>query len=96
VLLLALALPPLALYLLALGWVNRRPRPMMAAGTWDFAGVLFALSGFLLFGGPALLGGLDEQSRWYWLLGQPGTSSADGRAEWLLLRLLYFIAAAMK
>jgi hypothetical protein len=96
VLLLALVLPPLAVYLLALGWVNRRPRPVTAAGTWDFAGVLFALSGFLLFGGPALLGSLDEQSRWYWLLGQaePAAAAAgDGRAG-LAVRLLYFAAVA--
>ena len=32
-------------------------------GTWEFAGVLFALSGFLLVGGPALLGSFDEQTR---------------------------------
>ena len=69
-LLLALLLPPLALYLLVLGWINRRPRPVVMSGSWEFAGVLFALSGFLLVGGPALLGGFDEQTRWFWLLGE--------------------------
>jgi hypothetical protein len=42
----------------------------MISGRWDFAGVLFAASGFLLFGGPAVLTGLYDQWRLAWLLGQ--------------------------
>ncbi len=76
-LLLALLLPPLALYLLLLGWINRRSRPVLIGGAWDFAGVLFALSGFLLVVGPALLGSLDEQSRWFWLLGESESAQAS-------------------
>ena len=94
----ALLLPPLALYLLVLGWVNRRPRPVLMAGTWEFAGVLFALSGFILFGGPAFLGSLDEQSRWFWLLGEAGSGKPSGASWaptiWVVIRLLYFALIA--
>jgi hypothetical protein len=92
-LLLAIFLPPLALYLIVLGWINRRSHPVMTAGAWDFAGVLFALSGFLLFGGPAFLGSLDEQSRAFWLLGAtvPAKASPTGNwTFWIVVRLFYF------
>jgi len=92
-LLLAIFLPPLAVYLIALGWINRRPHPVLTAGAWDFTGVLFALSGFLLFGGPAFLGSLDEQSRAFWLLGvtEPAKASPAGDwTFWIVVRLLYF------
>jgi hypothetical protein len=42
--------------------INRRPQPLMVSGAWDFAGVLLATSGFLLFVGPALLSGIFRQS----------------------------------
>jgi hypothetical protein len=95
-LLLALFLPPLGLYLIVLGWINRRPRPVMASGTWDFAGVLFAVSGFVLAGGPALLGSLDEQSRLFWLLGEtePARAGGGNGAFWIAIRLLYFAVVA--
>jgi hypothetical protein len=92
-LLLAIFLPPLALYLIVLGWINRRSRPIMMAGAWDFAGVLFALSGFLLFGGPAFLSSLDEQSRTFWLLGVAGPAKASPTGNWtfwIVIRLFYF------
>jgi hypothetical protein len=79
-LLLVFLLPPLAFYLLVLGWINRRPRPVMMGGAWEFAGVLFALSGVLLIGGPAFLASVDEKSRWFWLLGEtePARASSAG------------------
>jgi hypothetical protein len=97
-LLAALLLPPLALYLLVLGWVNRRPRPVLMAGTWEFVGVLFALSGFILLGGPAFLSSLDEQSRWFWLLGEAASGKPSGGSWaatiWVVIRLLYFALIA--
>ena len=51
---------PLAIYCLIVSLLNRRPRPVMVSGTWDFAGVLFAVSGFLLLGGPVMLTSLSE------------------------------------
>lgn len=94
-LLLAFFLPPLALYLIVLGWINRRPRPVMLAGAWDFAGVLFAISGFVLVGGPAFLGSLDEQSRLFWLLGETEPAAAGRNSVfWIAIRLFYFAVAA--
>ena len=68
----------------------------MLAGTWDFAGVLFAVSGFVLAGGPALLGGLDERSRLFWLLGETGAAGdgPDNGTFWIAVRLLYFAVVA--
>jgi len=80
-LLLLAFLLPLALYLFVLAHVNRRPRAVMVSGPWDFAGVLFAASGFLLFGGPALLSSLSLNDTWrrFWLLGRdrPGLTQED-------------------
>jgi hypothetical protein len=85
---------PLGVYLLALGLVNRRPRPVLVGGVWDFIGLLFAASGFILFGGPAALSGLEERWRLYWLLGQrPGAASGAGEGWplWALLSGAYFV-----
>src|SRR5262245_51729153 len=46
---------PLALYFLFLAWLHQRPQPTLMPGRWDFVGVLVALSGFLLVGGPGVL-----------------------------------------
>ena len=84
---------PLALYFLALAWVNRRPRPVVVAGTWDFVGVLFAMSGFLLVGGPAMLSSLSERWRTVWLLGETSSLPAGldrYREIWLLVAVGYF------
>jgi hypothetical protein len=93
VLLLLAFLLPLALYLLVLGVINRRPHPLLVSGVWDFIGLLFAASGFLLVGGPGILSGFNERWRMYWLLGQ--SSGASGGAEggwqfWIFLSVLYF------
>ncbi len=61
---------PLAVYLLILGHINRGPRPVIISGTWDFVGILFAASGFLLAGGPAILTAFDERWRLFWLVAQ--------------------------
>jgi hypothetical protein len=61
------------------------------SGTWDFVGVLFAASGMLLLGGPAILTGLYQQWRLSWLLGQ--TRYLQGIGEhwsfWISLWLIY-------
>jgi hypothetical protein len=46
---------PLFCYLLILGLINRRRSPLMIPGTWDFVGVLFGMSGFILAGSAYLL-----------------------------------------
>jgi hypothetical protein len=85
---------PLALYFLALAWVNRRPRPVVISGTWDFVGVLFAMSGFLVVGGPAMLSSLSERWRKVWLLGETSslpTGLDRYREIWLLAAAAYFL-----
>jgi hypothetical protein len=85
---------PLTIYFLVLGLINRRWRPLVVAGPWDFAGVLFAASGFLLFGGPGILSMLNERWRVAWLLnqGQASNLSNEGYYFWLSLSILYFLA----
>ena len=77
--LLLLLLAPVAVYLSVLAWINRRPRGMLVSGPWDFAGILLAASGFLLFGGPALIVSFDRTTVWRfeWLLGGKNTSEAE-------------------
>jgi len=87
---------PLAVYCLVLSVINRRRYPVVLSGPWDFAGVLFAASGFLILGGPAILTGLYEQWRLSWLLGQ--TRYLQGIGEnwsfWISLWFLYFAVVA--
>jgi hypothetical protein len=86
---------PLAFYLLVLGRINRRRAPVMVSGTWDFIGILFAASGFLLFGGPAIMSSLYERWRFFWLFGQGGRNAASSLGPWpfwVFLSLLYFVA----
>lgn len=85
---------PLGIYCLILGALNRRDRPLLVSGRWDFAGVLFAASGFLLFVGPAMLTALHERWRYYWLLGQAGNGEGlSGFAFylWLAVWFLYYV-----
>jgi hypothetical protein len=80
---------PLGIYLVILGAVNRRRHPLVVSGIWDFIGLLFAASGFLLFGGPAILSGLNENWRMLWLTGRaPGANG--GLSLWAVLSALYF------
>jgi hypothetical protein len=81
---------------LVLSTINRKRHPVILSGAWDFAGVLFAASGILLVGGPAILTGLYEHWRFSWLLGQ--THYLQGIGEnwsfWISLWLLYFAVVA--
>jgi hypothetical protein len=87
---------PLAVYCLVLAVINRSRHPVMVSGPWDFAGVLFAASGMLILGGPAILTGLYEQWRLSWLLGQTRYLQALGEnwAFWVSLWFLYFVFVA--
>jgi hypothetical protein len=87
---------PIAIYCLVLAVVNRRCRPLIVSGTWDFAGVLFAASGILLVGGPAILMALYQQWHVARLLGQPRylPSIGEYRIFWIGLWILYFTIVA--
>jgi hypothetical protein len=85
---------PLAFYVLVLGIINRRPHPLMVSGPWDFVGILFAASGFLVFGGPFAISTLNENWRVFFVLGPHSSGSGGGDqlwAVWLTMSLLYFV-----
>jgi hypothetical protein len=83
---------PVAMYLVLLALLNRSRHPVMVPGPWDVVGVLFAVSGFLLIGGPAILTSVYEQWRVSWLLGE--TRFLEGITDawpfWLGVWILYW------
>jgi hypothetical protein len=85
---------PVGIYCLILGALNRRERPVLVSGRWDFAGVLLAASGFLLVVGPAVLTSRDERWRIFWLWGQAGNADQEvglGSYVWAAAGV-YFLA----
>jgi hypothetical protein len=85
---------PLSCYLIFLGTLNRRRHPVLVRGAWDFAGVLFAASGFLLFAGPSAFLTLHERLLMLRAF-RPGDGAAGlgwpgWVAVWALLALVYF------
>ncbi|MCU0704733.1 MAG: hypothetical protein MUF18_12215 [Fimbriiglobus sp.] len=56
-------LAPASFYLCWLSSVNRREKPTVVAGAWDFAAVLGAVSGFLIVGGVLLLSVASSDGR---------------------------------
>ncbi len=87
---------PLAVYLLVLGFLNRHRHPLLVSGVWDGIGLLFGVSGFLLFAGPAILSALNERWRLFWLLGKGEIAPAPESAwpMWAFLALVYFLLIA--
>jgi hypothetical protein len=83
---------PVAIYCLILGVINRRDRPLLVSGTWDFVGVLFAASGFLLFVGPSVLAALHESWRYFLLFGRGGSLGLGDASYyfWVSLWGLYY------
>jgi len=86
---------PLALYLVLLGLINRRTRPLMVPGTWDFAGLLFGLSGVFIFLGPTLIGMVYDRRELFWdrVSAHPeqGIDWQTFVRTWGLIYLAYFI-----
>jgi hypothetical protein len=84
---------PVTIYCFTLALANRGRRPVMVPGIWDCAGVLFAVSGFLIAGGPAVLTALYEQWRMSWLFGQTRFLQELGRSWhfWLSLWVAYWV-----
>jgi hypothetical protein len=85
---------PLTVYLLLLGFFNRHRHPLLVSGVWDGIGLIFGVSGFLLFAGPAVLSTVSDRWRWFWLLGKGDASLATVEGAWpmwLFLALVYFL-----
>jgi len=82
---------PVAAYLLYLAVLNGRPHPTLIAGPWEFAGALFATSGFWLLGGPLILSNFHAYWRPALLRGETAElAGGDWSFLWLLLWLGYF------
>lgn len=84
---------PLALYLFRLALVTRRDRPTAISGTWDFAGLLFGLSGFIIFGGGLLLTLLQSNFR-FWMRGnleELRTVWVQEKLTWSFIVLSYLL-----
>ncbi len=85
---------PLPVYFLVLALIHRRQYPLMVSGSWDFAGVLFAASGFILAGGGYALGSFSGSWRLFWIFGQRHyLSEMESGYYWILLWLFgsYFV-----
>ena len=85
---------PLAIYLSVLGLLNRRRHPLLVSGMWDGIGLLFGVSGFLFFVGPAIFSSISERWRLTWLLGKGDMPLAgpDGAWQfWVFLSIVYFV-----
>ena len=84
---------PLTLYLCWLATLNRRPKPTVVAGAWDFAFVLAGLSGFLAVGGVMLM---DLTTRY--LMRGNFNELLDGwhkyRVTWLMIGSGYLLIVA--
>ena len=93
--LLAVLLFPIAVYFTILGMINRRPRPFVVSGPWDFVEVLLATSGFLLFVGPAMLSGAFRQNLRDLPIQHESAGLTDAIAEiwaaWWVVWLLYYL-----
>ncbi|HTU90821.1 MAG TPA: hypothetical protein VMF69_12150 [Gemmataceae bacterium] len=82
---------PLAIYLLLLGFLNRGRHPLLISGVWDGIGLIFGVSGFLLFAGPAILSTLNERWRLFWLFFKVDVPPAGTWSMWIFLSFLYFL-----
>jgi hypothetical protein len=95
-LLFALFIFPVAVYCTILGMINRRTRPLLVSGTWDFFGILLATSLFLLFLGPVLVlsGAFRENLNdlpFHRGFGTLAEAITNLLVEWWLAWLMYYV-----
>jgi hypothetical protein len=87
---------PLALYFWWLSQITRRERPKPISGSWDFAGLLLGLSGFIVFGGGLLLTLCQSNFR-YWMRGNAEALRSawiQERVTWMILVAFYLLVVA--
>ncbi len=80
---------PLAVYCLFLAAVNRGRRPVLIPGEWDFAGLLFGVSGFLLLAGPFVLVAFQDRCRERWLYDRAASADALAHSLWHLRLMVW-------
>ncbi len=89
---------PLAVYCMVLAMVNRRLRPVAVRGTWDLAGIIFAMSGLLFYVAPSVLALLYEKTLRAVPLDMDRSKIKAGFAGaldmWLGLTIVYFAVLA--
>ena len=95
-----ICLAPFLVYCLILIGLNSRRRASLIPGSWDFAGVLLACSGFILGGGPLVLAGLNAACRWWVLRGRPTDwfhmiDDANVRLAWVVYFLMVIIGSTL-
>ena len=83
---LLISLFPLAMYCLMLSSINRRSEPLLVRGVWDFTGLLFAVSGMLLWAGPAMMATIFERS----IFGGSSKPFEELVKQWWLLWVSYY------
>jgi hypothetical protein len=78
-------LAPLALYFLWLAVLNKKRRPTVVPGGWDFAALCGGLSGFILFGGGLVLALLQSNARYIFRVNFEALRAAWGQEQlaWL-------------
>ena len=85
---------PVAIYLIWVGGISRQSRPSVVGGSWDFVALMFAGSGLVLAGLPAVITSIYETWRRYWLTGEgpiPFASLEGSRWFWIAVWIAYFV-----
>lgn len=84
---------PVSVYLIWVGGISRHSRPAVIGGSWDFIALLFAGSGLIFVGFPAVITSVHESWRRYWLTGDgvmPLASLEGSRWFWIFVWMAYF------
>jgi hypothetical protein len=89
---------PICIYVLFLALLHQRRHPTLLPGSWDFVGVLLALSGFLIFGTTIFLLSFQPAGREFLLHGGTPADvrriSAQGSPLIVLLWFLFYASLA--
>jgi hypothetical protein len=87
---------PLGAYCVFIARINQRRHPLLVSGVQDCAGLLLAVSGFLLFVCPSILTGFNYRPVDVWLYNHYGTLPGLGHRAWvawiMFLWALYLVA----
>jgi hypothetical protein len=85
-----LCLIPIIFYCLIFAWINSRERGLLVNGAWDFVGVLFAASGFLILAGPSILAGVFDRLQLAQVRGGAAINDVTSFYLWKALSFAYF------